>query len=649
MAKKRITFFITTILLLVFLVSARAQKEKKASSTDFKTRSIKELEIAKQYIDNQPIKSIELLGQYFKSNVKRITPQEEVELYQLLGKAHYNLQQYDLALQNFKKVESFSTSRSKLTKRIPLRIPQSLYYDIGKVYLAQEDWNSAIQALNRFLGQYKSEDLLKGEGLLGLGQAHLGNGNFSEAMSYADKVIALAQALGNDSLEGQGNLLKGRVLEERNEEESLELYQQLWDDAVETRDVNTNRNVTEAMGRVLDRQGDFQRKLDFKKEALQNSLIVQDTALQGNLNLEIAELYLSNDQAGEALPYLNSGHSVSYERGDIEQRLKASKTLSDVYAEQGDYSRALTNYERYVALVDQQYEKKQQEIELSQKVLESLYENRETIKLLEKDRELNASQIALLEQESSQKNLTIYGLLLLIIVILIAGFLLYRSSQQKRLANQLLTLKSLRSQMNPHFIFNALNSVNSFISKNDTRQANKYLSDFSRLMRIVMENSQSDFVPLTEEVDTLALYLKLEHLRFQDKFEYDFQVNEALLNEEYAIPPMLIQPFIENAIWHGLRYKEGKGKLVVKLLAENDGLKMVIEDNGIGRKQSKALKTENQSQQKSTGMKNTKDRINLINDTYNSKIRLNIADLEGEITGTRVEVFLPKSLMLQPC
>ena len=455
--------------------------------------------------------------------------------------------------------------------------------------------------------------------------------------------------MGNDSLEGQGNLLKGRVLEERNEEESLELYQQLWDDAVETRDVNTNRNVTEAMGRVLDRQGDFQRKLDFKKEALQNSLIVQDTALQGNLNLEIAELYLSNDQAGEALPYLNSGLSVSNERGDIEQSLKASKTLSDVYAEQGDYSRALTNYERYVALVDQQYEKKQQEIELSQKVLESLYENRETIKLLEKDRELNASQIALLEQESSQKNLTIYGLLLLIIVILIAGFLLYRSSQQKRLANQLLTLKSLRSQMNPHFIFNALNSVNSFISKNDTRQANKYLSDFSRLMRIVLENSQSDFVPLTEEVDTLELYLKLEHFRFQDKFDYDFYTDETLLNEEYAMPPMLIQPFIENAIWHGIRYKEGKGKLVVKLLAENDGLKMVIEDNGIGRKQSKALKTENQSQQKSTGMKNTKDRINLINDTYNSKIRLNIADLEGEITGTRVEVFLPKSLMLQPC
>ena len=203
--------------------------------------------------------------------------------------------------------------------------------------------------------------------------------------------------------------------------------------------------------------------------------------------------------------------------------------------------------------------------------------------------------------------------------------------------------------MNPHFIFNALNSVNSFISMNDTRQANKYLSDFSRLMRIVLENSQSDFVPLTEEVDTLELYLKLEHFRFQDKFDYDFYTDETLLNEEYAMPPMLIQPFIENAIWHGIRYKEGKGKLVVKLLAENDGLKMVIEDNGIGRKQSKALKTENQSQQKSTGMKNTKDRINLINDTYNSKIRLNIADLEGEITGTRVEVFLPKSLMLQPC
>ncbi|MEM9856936.1 MAG: histidine kinase [Bacteroidota bacterium] len=650
MARKRILSSIALmVLILTSTVSVRAQKEKKASSTYLSKKPTKELELAKQHLDNQPVKAIELLSDFFKNNVKSITPQEEVELYQLLGQAHYNLEQYDLALQNFNKVESFSTPRSKLNKGRPVRIPERLYYEIGKVYLAQEDWNAAVKAINRFLTRYKQENSLKGEGLLALGHAHLGNGNLTEAMSSADQVVALGQKLGEGSLEDSGNLLKGRVLEERDEEGSLELYQQLLDDAVETRNINTNRNATEGISRVLDRQDDFQRKLDFRKEALQNSLIVQDTALQGDLNLEIAELYLSNDQAGEALPYLNSGLSVSNERGDIEQSLKASKTLSDVYAEQGDYSKALSNYEKYVALVDQQYEKKQQEIELSKKVLESLYDNRETIKLLEKDRELNASQIALLEQESSQKNLMIYGLLLLIVVILIAGFLLYRSSQQKRLANQLLTLKSLRSQMNPHFIFNALNSVNSFISKNDMRQANKYLSEFSRLMRIVMENSQSDFVPLTEEVSTLELYLKLEHFRFQDKFDYNFQVDEALLSEEYAMPPMLIQPFIENAIWHGLRYKEGKGQLVVKLLSQNNGLKMVIEDNGIGRKRSKALKTENQSQQKSTGMKNTQNRIALINDTYNSKIRLTITDLEGDATGTKVEVFLPKSLMLQPC
>ena len=118
----------------------------------------------------------------------------------------------------------------------------------------------------------------------------------------------------------------------------------------------------------------------------------------------------------------------------------------------------------------------------------------------------------------------------------------------------MLELKSLRAQMNPHFIFNSLNSVNSFISKNDDRSANKYLSQFSRLMRMVLENSKHDFVSLDSEIEILKLYLELEHLRFQDKFDYDFTIGGGVKKDEIEIPPMLIQPFIENSVWHGLRY-----------------------------------------------------------------------------------------------
>ncbi len=161
-----------------------------------------------------------------------------------------------------------------------------------------------------------------------------------------------------------------------------------------------------------------------------------------------------------------------------------------------------------------------------------------------------------------------------------------------------------------------------------------------------MENSQSDFVPLSEEIATLKLYLKLEHFRFQDKFKYALEVDPVIMNEEYTIPPMLIQPFIENAIWHGLRYKEKEGLLSIKINENGEHLVMTIEDNGIGRKQSKLLKTENQKHQKSTGMKNTENRIQLINATYNSDIRLSVDDLhENGHTGTKVQVYIPKTLI----
>src|SRR5690606_21508151 len=118
-----------------------------------------------------------------------------------------------------------------------------------------------------------------------------------------------------------------------------------------------------------------------------------------------------------------------------------------------------------------------------------------------------------------------------------AAYLMYKYIKEQKLANNLLALKSLRSQMNPHFIFNALNSVNSFIASNDERTANKYLSDFSQLMRAVLENSEEDFIPLKKELELLELYTKLEHFRFKDKFDYNITVDDAINLDEFQIPP----------------------------------------------------------------------------------------------------------------
>jgi len=197
--------------------------------------------------------------------------------------------------------------------------------------------------------------------------------------------------------------------------------------------------------------------------------------------------------------------------------------------------------------------------------------------------------------------------------------------------------------MNPHFIFNALNSVNTFIATSDERTANKYLTDFSLLMRAVLENSEEDFIPLEKEIELLQLYVHLEHFRFQDKFEYEIHVDPDINVKEYVIPPMLLQPYVENAVWHGLRYKESKGNLSIAFLNKgSDAIEIVISDDGIGRKKSKELKTNHQKRQESKGMSNIKKRITILNEMYKDKVDVTITDLNENEEGTRVSLHLKK-------
>ena len=197
--------------------------------------------------------------------------------------------------------------------------------------------------------------------------------------------------------------------------------------------------------------------------------------------------------------------------------------------------------------------------------------------------------------------------------------------------------------MNPHFIFNALNSVNNYIAKSDERNANRFLSDFSVLMRTVLENSEEDFIPLSKELELLELYVKLEHSRFPDKFDYEVKIAENIDINSFDIPPMLLQPYIENAIWHGLRYKKEKGFLKIKVIQLTSNLLQIeILDNGIGRKKSADLKTENQKKQKSKGMGNIKRRVAILNDMYKNKVDVSISNLQEDQTGTKVILKLKK-------
>jgi ligand-binding sensor domain-containing protein/putative methionine-R-sulfoxide reductase with GAF domain len=206
-------------------------------------------------------------------------------------------------------------------------------------------------------------------------------------------------------------------------------------------------------------------------------------------------------------------------------------------------------------------------------------------------------------------------------------------------------MQALRAQMNPHFIFNCLNSINRYIVKSDQATASLYLTRFAKLIRLILDNSNSKNVTLSAELEALKLYIEMEALRFDKKFTYSIVVDESVRADSVEVPPLIIQPYVENAIWHGLLHKETEGYLLifVSKLSENM-IKVVIEDNGIGRDKAQELKSKSATTRKSLGMKLTENRLTLLNKYAKLTASVDIIDLKAEgeqAEGTKVVLKIP--------
>jgi hypothetical protein len=233
-----------------------------------------------------------------------------------------------------------------------------------------------------------------------------------------------------------------------------------------------------------------------------------------------------------------------------------------------------------------------------------------------------------------------------IVLILIACMIYFYVRQLKQKAAQkedTLRLQSLQGQMNPHFIFNSLNSINYFISKNDAISANRYIADFSKLIRSILYNFNSDFISLERETESIEEYLKIEYLRFGDKFNYKVNLNSDTPPGQLKVTPGLVQPFVENAIWHGVRgLDRRKGNVVVTYTLDNEKLTCTVEDDGIGRKNAELIKSKI-DRKVSRGISIVTERLNIINKLQKSNYQVIISDLypENPETGTKVLIGIP--------
>lgn len=200
-------------------------------------------------------------------------------------------------------------------------------------------------------------------------------------------------------------------------------------------------------------------------------------------------------------------------------------------------------------------------------------------------------------------------------------------------------MSTLRLQMNPHFIFNSLNSIRYYILKEDSEKASDYITAFSRLLRMILQHSREKTIKLEDELDALRLYIEFERTRFEDKFDFSITVAKDVDVSNIPIQPLLIQPFVENSIWHGLLHKDDTGHLSVKVFMEGDFLCVVIEDDGIGREKSRAYNSSKSSTYKSMGMQITKDRLRMMAKVQNADAGYEIVDMvdaEGSAAGTKV-------------
>jgi hypothetical protein len=292
---------------------------------------------------------------------------------------------------------------------------------------------------------------------------------------------------------------------------------------------------------------------------------------------------------------------------------------------------------------------------------ESLFSQNNNLNLIIKESEWlvnkkeieNAHLLELSQLQKKQiifKNALLIAALILLFLTIVAAFFINKSVQAKKKRSEFILkqkiaesqIQSLRAQMNPHFIFNSLNSIENFMMQNEKRKASDYLHKFALLIRTILESSRNEITSVALDIEALKLYIDLEQMRFNNKFNYEEKIDSELLEGDYNVPSLLIQPYVENAIVHGIAHSDKADlKLTVTATLENDFIKYVIEDNGVGRNQSANYNKINKLHHKSIGLKITEDRVHLFNQSENSNGHINITDLfdeDNKPAGTKVEV-----------
>ena len=556
--------------------------------------------------------------------------------------------EYNRALECHKKAFSY-LEKVKDTVRMAASLSNQ-----GVVYLYLADYPKALALYLKALTFYdkiKNENEI-GNALTNVGIVYKNLGNFSRSLEYHAQALRAYGQTGN--LRGKAKALGNMGVSydaSDNSSKALECYQQalLIDEGIGNK-LGVGSNLAN-IGAAYVSLENYPLALHFLMKAVEvyketndkNGLSSTLNQL-GNVILKVPdkELLQRGILPGErfriAITHQQQALAMAASIGALDRQAESWEQLSHTYEQAGNYQQALNAFKKYMVLQDSV---------LNDEKRQAIFRTQVQYEQDKKEAILRAENSAVLGHERTIRKFLIAGAVI-ILISSISLFIFYkkrRDAEQKKNAaeakvHQVDTeMKILRLQMNPHFIFNSLNSIGDFILKNNTKEADAYLSKFAKVMRTILENSEKTTITLSEELYNLELYMQLEAHRLDQKFTYTITVDDTIDPENIMVPPLILQPFIENSIWHGIAKKESEGQICISVTKHSEMISIRIEDNGAGM--SNSLKGVNKEHRKSLGLKITKARIDMLNRLNGTNATVELVDKPG---GVIAELKMPVEL-----